>query len=88
MVHLTLTRAALLAETSDLHPVLFCERFLETTPRDILDPPPLVTGDDLIALGLKPGPQFKRLLEEVRDAQLNGELLDRAAALAWVTAKK
>ena len=84
---LALTRSALLAETADLHPVLFCERFLETTPRDVLDPPPFVTGDDLIALGLKPGPQFKRLLEEARDAQLNGELLDRDTALEWVKAK-
>ena len=81
------TRVALLAEDAELHPVLFCERFLQTTPADVLDPPPLVTGDDLIGLGLKPGPAFKRLLEEVRDAQLNGELLERDAAIDWVKAK-
>lgn len=84
---LALTRVTLLAEQADLHPVLFCERFLETTPPEILNPPPLVTGDDLIATGLKPGPQFKQLLEEVRDAQLNLELTDRAAALDWVQAR-
>ncbi len=81
---LALTRATLLAEQSDLHPVLFCEQFLETTPSDVLNPPPLVTGNDLIALGLKPGPRFKRLLEEARDAQLNGELADCGAAMEWV----
>jgi poly(A) polymerase len=81
---LALTRATLLAEQAELKPVLFCERFLETTSAEDLNPPPLVTGDDLIALGLKPGPQFKQLLEEVRDAQLNGELADRDAALEWV----
>ncbi|MCX7419422.1 MAG: CCA tRNA nucleotidyltransferase [Planctomycetia bacterium] len=84
---LSFTRVALLAENAELHPVLFCERYLETTPRSVLDPLALVTGDDLITLGLKPGPQFKRLLEEARDAQLNGELLDRDTALEWVKAK-
>lgn len=81
---LALTRATLLAEQGDLHQVLFCQRFVETTPPEILNPPPLVTGNDLIELGLRPGPRFKQLLEEVRDMQLNGELTDRAAALEWV----
>ncbi len=85
---LALTRATLLAEQGDLHPVLFCERFVETTPPDILNPPPLVTGNDLIELGLRPGPRFKQLLDEVRDAQLSGELTDRTAALEWVTARR
>ena len=84
---LALTRAMLLAQQADLHQVLFCERFLETTPPEILDPPPLVTGNDLIELGLRPGPRFKQLLEEVRDQQLNGELTDRTAALKWVQAQ-
>ena len=84
---LALTRAMLLAQQADLHQVLFCERFLETTPPEILDPPPLVTGNDLIELGLRPSPRFKQLLEEVRDQQLNGELTDRTAALKWVQAQ-
>ncbi len=37
-----------------------------------LDPPPLITGDDLIAMGLKPGPRFKVLLDRAREAQLDG----------------
>ena len=84
---LALTRATLLAEQGDLHQVLFCERFVETTPPDILNPPPLVTGNDLIELGFQPGPRFKQLLDEVRDMQLNGELSDRSAALEWVKAQ-
>ena len=82
---LALTRATLLAKNAGLHPVLFCEQFLETTPPKVLNPPPLVTGEDLIALGLKPGPRFKQLLEDARDAQLNGEITTREAALAWLT---
>jgi poly(A) polymerase len=84
---LALTRATLFAEQSDLRPVLFCERFLEETPPDVLDPPPLVTGNDLIELGLKPGPKFKQLLEEVRDAQLNGEVADGDAAKEWLNSR-
>ena len=47
-------------------------------------PPPLVRGDDLIALGLRPGPQFGEILEAVETRQLEGMLRDRAAALEWV----
>jgi tRNA nucleotidyltransferase/poly(A) polymerase len=44
-------------------------------------PPPLVTGRDLIALGLKPGPRFGEILEAVQTSQLDGEIKDRAGAL-------
>ena len=49
-----------------------------------LNPPPLVTGNDLLALGLKAGPLFKQLLSEIRDAQLDGDLHTREEALARV----
>lgn len=35
-----------------------------------LCPEPLVTGDELIAAGFRPGPAFKRLLDQLYDAQL------------------
>jgi poly(A) polymerase len=44
-------------------------------------PAPLITGDDLTAAGLKPGPTFKRILEAVYDAQLEGRVTDREAAM-------
>jgi tRNA nucleotidyltransferase/poly(A) polymerase len=47
-------------------------------------PPPLVTGDDLIAMGLKPGPKFGEILEAVETRQLEGVLRDRVSALEWV----
>jgi poly(A) polymerase len=50
-------------------------------------PPPLVTGDDLIAMGLKPGPNFGAILEAVETRQLEGALTDRAEALAWIKAE-
>jgi poly(A) polymerase len=49
-----------------------------------LIPPPLVTGRDLIQLGLAPGPAFKDLLEAVQTEQLEGRLSDRDAALAYL----
>ncbi len=44
-------------------------------------PPPFVSGEDLIAAGLQPGPGFKQILTELYDAQLNSELTDRPSAL-------
>ena len=49
------------------------------TPEEIR-PTPLVTGDDLIAMGLKPGPLFTKLLGAVEEGQLNGTLLNRDTA--------
>jgi poly(A) polymerase len=47
-------------------------------------PPPLVRGDDLIALGLKPGPKFGEILEAVETRQLEGTLRTTEEALEWV----
>lgn len=49
-----------------------------------LIPPPLVTGRDLIDLGMKPGPRFKELLEAVQTEQLEGRILDRGPALEYL----
>jgi poly(A) polymerase len=79
------------AELLDLHRargvtsgVEFCERFLARTPPGDLNPPPLVTGDDLTALGMTPGPHFKRILAAVRAAQLENRLPSKTAALSMV----
>jgi poly(A) polymerase len=45
---------------------------------------PLLTGNDLIGLGLKPGPQFAEILKHVEDLSLEGTLTDRESALEWV----
>src|SRR5208283_5663985 len=39
--------------------------------------PPLLKGDDLIALGMKPGPTLGALLAEIREKQLQDELKTR-----------
>jgi tRNA nucleotidyltransferase (CCA-adding enzyme) len=45
---------------------------------------PIIGGEDLKALGLKPGPLFRQILETVRDAKLNGEVKTREDELNLV----
>jgi poly(A) polymerase len=49
-----------------------------------LIPPPLVTGRDLIKLGLQPGPRFKEILETIQTEQLEGRILAREPALEYL----
>jgi tRNA nucleotidyltransferase/poly(A) polymerase len=53
-------------------------------PPEKLNPPPLIDGSDLIGHGLSPSPDFARLLEAVRDAQLHGEIESRLGAMTLV----
>jgi poly(A) polymerase len=62
----------------------FLIRKREEFANEPIIPPPLVRGDDLIALGLKPGPKFGEILEAVETQQLEGNLSTRDEALAWV----
>jgi poly(A) polymerase len=86
---LALHRADALASAKSTDHVDYCERLLAEWTEADLNPPPLITGHDLTRRGMKPGPQFKRLLDAVREAQLEGtlktpqealELVDRLAA--------
>jgi hypothetical protein len=58
----------------------FCRAKLALPP-DELNPPPLITGEDLKLLGIPPGPTYRDLLEKVRDAQLNKQIASRDEAL-------
>ncbi len=60
-------------------------QLLASTPPEVLDPPPLLTGDDLVASGWRPGREFKLILQSVRDAQLDGELINRDDAFILAT---
>jgi tRNA nucleotidyltransferase/poly(A) polymerase len=68
---------------SDDAALLFC-RERSAWPAERLNPAPLVVGGDLIAHGLAPGPKFAPLLEQIRNAQLNGQIKTREEALALV----
>lgn len=45
---------------------------------------PPVTGKDLIALGLQPGPQFGEILDAVEEEWVAGSLSTKSEALEWV----
>lgn len=45
---------------------------------------PLVTGNDLIERGLRPGPRFREILDEIKERQAAGLLRDRNEALEFV----
>jgi poly(A) polymerase len=78
---LALHRADALAAGRGIEHVEFCERFLREQD---LNPPTLVNGTDLIALGVKAGPIYKRVLDAVREAQLDGTIATREEGLGLV----
>ena len=58
----------------------FCRAKL-ALPDSELNPPPLITGDDLKSLGIPPGPAYRDILEAARDAQLNKTIMNSHEAL-------
>lgn len=72
------------ASNGDLSTHTFVVNFLNEVPAAQLRPERLVTGDDLVQLGFTPGPLFKKLLEAVETAQLEGQVTDQASAFALV----
>ena len=62
----------------------FVQRKREEFASEPLIPPPLITGEDLKKLGMKPGPKFKEILDAVSTRQLEGTLRTSEEALAWV----
>lgn len=83
--HLELHRLDCLASHGDLTNYELARRLLEETPEEQIKPAALVRGDDLIAQGYTPGPLFKKILQTVEDAQLEGKLQTREDALRLVT---
>ena len=54
-------------------------------PREQLDPPPLVTGNDLLRAGVPAGRAVGQTLAALRALQLDGKITTRDAAVEWVT---
>ena len=77
-------RADSLASHRNLATYELIRQKLAEIPVETMRPVPLVTGDDLIAAGHSPGPKFREILTAVEDAQLEGRLASRDAALEFV----
>jgi poly(A) polymerase len=86
-LHLALHRLDCLGSHGLLENFTYCQEALAALPEEALRPPRLLTGHDLIALGLTPGPLFREILAAVEDAQLNGEIGDPEEARALVRAR-
>src|SRR5271154_2074833 len=56
-------------------------------PPEVLKPAPLLTGHDLLALGLKPGPLVGQILREVEELQLEERLKTQAEALEFARSR-
>ncbi len=74
-------RADALGSNGDLSYHDYCMEMHQKLGTEQIKPKPWVNGDDLIAMGLRPGPLFAGLLEEAYTAQLEGEIADRQGAL-------
>jgi putative nucleotidyltransferase with HDIG domain len=83
--HMALHRVDCLAAHGKLDTYRWCQdkrrEFATERPR----PPRLVTGDDLLALGYRPGPLLGKLLASVDDERLEGRLTTREEALTWLS---
>ncbi len=59
-----------------------CLRILELfKEKEIVHPPPLVTGHDVMALGVSSGPKVGEILRSIRQKQVEGEIKTREDAL-------
>ena len=79
--HLELHRIDCLSSHGQLDAYEYAREQLSSMPPEAIRPPPLITGRDLIAAGYEPGPRFKEVLTAVEDAQLEGRLSSREAAM-------
>ena len=82
-----LHRVDKLASDRDLTPYRYCEKMFYKLSQEELKPKPLVTGHDLINLGLKPGPDFSVILKKAEEAQLENKVRTKRAALSFIKQK-
>ena len=80
-IELELHRLDCAGSHGDLDNYQFLVNKASELSQEPLIPARLVRGDDLISMGLKPGPKIGELLERVQTAQLEGEVTTRAEAI-------
>jgi putative nucleotidyltransferase with HDIG domain len=82
--HLALHRMDCMASHGGLELYEYAKQRFEATPLEEVRPKLLVTGRDLIEVGLQPGPRFKELLAQAEDAQLEGRISSKEEGLALI----
>jgi len=78
--HMELHRLDCLSSHRRLESYQFVQHFLDETPPEQVRPERVLTGDDLLAMGFQPGPEFARILRGIGDAQLEGQLKTKEEA--------
>ncbi len=65
-----------------------CLKLLELyEQKEIVHPIPLITGHDLLALGVPSGPKVGRMLNLIKEKQIEGEVKTREDALGLLKEK-
>ena len=82
--HLELHRIDCLSSHGQLDSYEYSREQLRSIPPEAIRPTPLITGRDLIDAGYELGPGFKEILTAIEDAQLEGRLATREAAMEYV----
>lgn len=85
--HLELHRLDCLASHGQLGAYHFVRDYAMNLKPEEARPPRLLTGEDLIELGYSPGPDFKKMLTALEDAQLENQIVDRESAIEFVRQK-
>jgi tRNA nucleotidyltransferase/poly(A) polymerase len=83
---LDFSEAVALVDGHGLESIAFCRQKL-ALPAAALNPPPLITGEDLKRLGIALGPAYKEILESVRDEQLEGRIASIEEAKGLIEAR-
>jgi poly(A) polymerase len=82
--HLELHRLDCLGSHGNLDNWRLALKLLKELGPEEIRPPRLLTGDDLIAMGFTPGKDFKQMLRDVEDAQLEGLIRTSEQARQWI----
>ena len=82
--HLELHRIDCLSSHGKLELYDFTRERRQLLPPESIHPRPLLSGNDLMAAGYPPGPQFKEILAALEDAQLEGKINSRSEALQYL----
>jgi len=84
---LALHKADRLGGNGNLEIWQWCKQKHESFNEDQLQPVPLLTGNDLLNLGIPQGTHYKIILEELETAQLDAKVSDNKEAIKFVMKK-
>jgi len=82
--HLDLHRLDCLSSNRNLAAYDFVREFVSKTPPEVVRPPRLLTGSDVLEMGFLAGPVVGKILAAVEEAQLNGELATEQEAKSFI----